>query len=74
MSKHISKISHDITDFHVTLAKNLTYSGYGQDEATILAILKRIPKDELVALAYNLYRTAEKCGAEAFDGTEIYSY
>lgn len=69
-----STTPNEITDSHRNLAKNLTSHGYGKDEQTILDILKRIPEDELVALSYNLYRTAEKSGADAFDCTEIYSY
>lgn len=72
-TKH-STTPNEITDSHKHLAKNLTYSGYGLKEAEVLAILKRIPEDELVALTYNLYRTAEKCEADAFDCSEIYSY
>ena len=69
-----SSTPNEITNSHITLAKNLTLSGYGTDEKKILAILKRIPEEELVALTYNMYRTAEKCGADAFDCTEIYTY
>lgn len=69
-----STTPNEITDAHIKLAKNLTHSGYGSDEETVLAILKRIPEEELVALTYNMYRTAEKCGADAFDCTEIYTY
>jgi hypothetical protein len=54
------------------LAKNLTKSGYGSDFETIHGILSKLTEVEIEALSYNLYRTAEKCGLEAFECDELY--
>lgn len=63
-----------VTESHKILAKNLTYSGYGETEEVILKILSRIPEDELSKLTYNMYRTAEKIGPDAFDEKNIFKY
>lgn len=54
------------------LATNLTLSGYGSDYATIINILSKLSEDDIDKLTYNLYRTAEKIGLDAFDCTDVY--
>lgn len=63
-----------VTESHKILARNLAYSGYGESEEVVLAILSRIPEDELEKLTYNLYRTAEKLGEDAFDNKHPFKY
>lgn len=62
-----------VTEKHRILARNLAYSGYGSSEEEILKILSRVPLEELEKLSYNMYRTAEKCRAEAFELEEYES-
>jgi hypothetical protein len=56
------------------LAKNLTKSGYGDGYETILKILSKLNNDEIDSLVYNCYRTAEKCGIDAFDCEELFEW
>lgn len=56
------------------LANNLTKSGYGERYETIRDILLKLTEDDIEKLTYNLYRTAEKCGMDAFDCDELFEW
>lgn len=56
------------------LAKNLTKSGYGEGYDVIYNILLKLTEEEIELLTYNLYRTAEKCGEDAFDCIDIFEW
>lgn len=56
------------------LAKNLTKSGYGDGYTDILEILSKLTDEEIESLTYNCYRTAEKCGEDAFDCKEVFNW
>lgn len=45
----------------------LTQHGYGSDANDMSAIANKLSDDDIEALLYNIYRTAEKSCAEAFD-------
>lgn len=56
------------------LAKNLTCHGYGSDYNEIYRILSKLTAEEISNLTYNLYRTSEKCGMDAFDCDELFKW
>ncbi|AHZ10251.1 hypothetical protein [Bacillus phage Hakuna] len=49
------------------LAWNMTRHGYGASYERIKALLVDFTDDQLEILAYQMYRTAEKTGMDAFD-------
>lgn len=56
------------------LAKNLTKSGCGDDYESILKILSKLTEQEIDSLSYNCYRTADKCGMDAFNCDELFEW
>jgi hypothetical protein len=56
------------------LAKNLTKSGYGTTYEEIFKILSKLDENEIKNLTYNMYRTADKCGLDAFDCIELFEW
>ena len=54
------------------LVKALTDHGYGMKPDRVRAILEVISEDDLHRLSYNMYRTGEKLGCDAFwDGEPV---
>lgn len=54
------------------LASNLSRSGYGATKEELLLILNKLTEDDLEKLTYNMYRTSEKMGSDAFDCRGLY--
>lgn len=54
------------------LVRALTDHGYGMKPEEVMAILENISEDDLHRLSYNMYRTGEKLGYDAFwDGEPV---
>ncbi|AEZ50308.1 hypothetical protein BPS13_0129 [Bacillus phage BPS13] len=49
------------------LAWNMTRHGYGASYERVKALLSDFTDDQIDILAYQMYRTAEKTGMDAFD-------
>lgn len=63
-----------VTETAKVFALNLTKSGYGIDYDRMVSILSKLTDKELKELAYNCYRTAEKCGPDAFDCVDEFNW
>jgi hypothetical protein len=59
---------------HEILAKNLTKSGYGASYEKIFGILSKLDESEINDLTYSMFRTADKCGLDAFDCVELFEW